>query len=104
MRFRILLCLTWLLLGLVLSGRTLHAQNFSPQTAEGQIERSRLPNPVLPLSPGSLSIGEPPESTDSATDPRAPNAEGDSDLGVQSLLRAHDRPRPWSLLAAGGVI
>lgn len=103
MRPRILLCLAWLPL-LVLSGRALHAQNFSPQTAEGQIERSRLPNPVLPLSPGSLSIGEPPEATDSRDEPRAADAPGDSDLGVQSLLRAHDRPRPWSLFADGGFV
>lgn len=101
---RIFLCLTSLSLLLALSGRTLRAQNFSPQTAEGQIERSRLPNPVLPLSAGSLSLGEPPESTDAATEPRAPNAEGDSDLGVQSLLRAHERPRPWSLFADGGFV
>ena len=29
----------------------------TPQTADGQIERSRLPNPTLPLAPGSLSDG-----------------------------------------------
>ena len=101
---RILLYLTVLSLLLAFPGRALRAQNFSPQTAEGQIERSRLPNPVLPLSPGSLSLGEPPEATDSAAEPRAANAAGDGDLGVQSLLRAHDRPHPWSLFADGGFV
>ena len=103
LRPRILLCST-LLPFLVLSGQALLAQNFSPQTAEGQIERSRLPNPILPVSPGALSLGEPPEASDSTAEPRAPLAQGDSDLGVQSLLRAHERPRPWSLFADGGFV
>ncbi len=104
LRPRILLCTTLLALLLTLTGRPLRAQNFSPQTSEGQIERSRLPNPFLPLSPGSVSLGEPPESTNSQAEPRAPNAEGDSDLGVQSLLRAYERPKPWSLFADGGFV
>ena len=79
------------------------SQNFSPQTAEGQIERSRLPNPLLPAS-GVPALGEPPESTGSTAEPRAPLAPGDSDLGVQSLLRAYERPKSWSLFADGGFI
>ncbi len=104
LRPRILLCLTLLPLWLALPGRPLRAQSFSPQTAEGQIERSRLPNPALPLSPGALSLGEPPEASGSTEEPRAPAAEGDSDLGVQSLLRAKETPHPWSLFADGGFI
>ena len=101
---RILLSLTLLSLLLLLPARPLRAQSFSPQTADGQIERSRLPNPSLPLSAGSLSLGEPPEASGETLEPRAPAAEGDSDLGVQSLLRAHETPRPWSLFADGGFI
>ncbi len=83
---------------------SLLAQDFSPQTADGQIERSRLPNPVLPLAPGSLSLGEPPEASNSTEQPLAPATAGDSDLGVQSLLRAHEQPRPWSIFADGGFV
>ena len=100
---RILFCLMCLpLLGL--PARPLFAQSFSPQTAGGQVERSRLPNPVLPLAPGSLSLGEPPEASGNTEEPRAPDAPGDSDLGVQSLLSAHESPRPWSLFADGGFV
>lgn len=79
------------------------AQQFSAQTAQGQIERSRLPNPTLPLAPGALSSGEPTESgnTEAAL---APATSGDNDLGVQSLLRVPDRPTPWSVFADGGFI
>ena len=104
LRSRILLCSTLLPLLLALPGRGLLAQGFSPQTTEGQIERSRLPNPVLPVAPGALSLGEPPEASDSTAEPRAPVAPGDSDLGVQSLLRAYERPKPWSLFADGGFV
>ncbi len=89
---------------LALPATPLRAQNFSPQTAEGQIERSRLPNPALPLAPGALSLGQPPEASGNTEEPRAPAAEGDSDLGVQSLLRAHERPKPFSLFADGGFV
>ncbi len=89
---------------LMLPGRGLFSQGLSPQTADGQIERSRLPNPVLPLAPGLLSLGEPPEASGGTELPRAPAAEGDSDLGVQSLLRASEQPRPWSLFADGGFV
>ena len=102
-RSRILFRLTWLTL-LALPVRPVLAQTFSPQTADGQIERSRLPNPVLPLAPGALSLGEPPEASGDTEEPRAPDTPGDSDLGVQSLLRARETPRPWSLFADGGFV
>ncbi len=79
------------------------AQQFAAQTAAGQIERSRLPNPTLPLAPSALSSGEPSEAgnTENAV---APATSGDNDLGVQSLLRAPERPQPWSVFADGGVV
>lgn len=79
------------------------AQQFSAQTAEGQIERARLPNPTLPLSPGALSLGEPAEAGNLDA-PTAPATSGDGDLGVQSLLRVPEPVQPWSLFANGGVV
>ncbi len=79
------------------------AQQFSAQTAAGQIERSRLPNPTLPLAPGALSSGEPAES-DNSQAALAPATSGDNDLGVQSLLRAPERVQPFSLFADGGFV
>ena len=81
----------------------LRAQQFSAQTAAGQIERARLPNPTLPLAPGSLASGEPAESgnTENST---APATSGDNDLGVQSLLRAPEQRKPWTLFADGGFV
>ena len=79
------------------------AQQFTAQTAAGQIERARLPNPTLPLAPSALSSGEPAEA-DNTQNAAAPATSGDSDLGVQSLLRAPERPQPFSLFADGGVV
>ncbi len=79
------------------------AQQFTAQTAAGQIERARLPNPTLPLSPGALASGEPAESgnTENST---APATSGDNDLGVQSLLRIPEHRNPWTLFANGGFV
>lgn len=91
-----------MLLGWVVNPPAL-AQQFSLQTTQGQIERSRLPNPTLPLAPSALSLGEPAEASN-AEPAQAPATSGDSDLGVQSLLRAPERPQPWSLFADGGFV
>ena len=79
------------------------AQQFTAQTAAGQIERARLPNPTLPLAPGALASGEPAESgnTDNTT---APATSGDNDLGVQSLLSTPEKRNPWTLFANGGFV
>ncbi len=79
------------------------AQQFSSQTAAGQIERSRLPDPTLPLSPVALSEGQPPEAGNTE-DGLAPASSGDSDLGVQALLRTPPLPRPWTLFADSGTV
>ena len=97
----LLLIVAWSLLGW--SVQSARAQQFSTQTDAGQIERSRLPNPTLPLAPGALSSGEPPESDNNET-ALVPATSGDSDLGVQSLLRAPVRPTPWSVFADGGFV
>lgn len=79
-----------------------HAQQISPaQASEGQIERSRLPNPALPVT-GGLTLGEPANGAGSVE--TAPATSGDSDLGVQSLLRQPERAQPWSLFADGGFV
>ncbi len=80
------------------------AQQFSLQTTQGQIERARLPNPTLPLAPGALSLGEPVESSNTDAAAQVPSTGGDADLGVQSLLRAPERPQPWTLFANGGFV
>ena len=79
------------------------AQQFTAQTAAGQIERARLPNPTLPLAPVALSSGEPDEAGN-LEDAAAPATSGDGDLGVQSLLRVPVRPQPWSVFADGGGV
>ncbi len=79
------------------------AQQFSAQTAEGQIERARLPNPTLPLAPGALSSGEPADA-DNSQSALAPATGGDNDLGVQSILRAPERVQPFSMFADGGFV
>ncbi len=82
---------------------SLCAQQFSTQTNAGQIERSRLPDPNLPVAPSALSEGQPPDASNT-TDSLAPASRGDSDLGVQSLLRAPTRPQPWTIFADGGFV
>ena len=72
------------------------------QGTGGQIERSRLPDPTSPVD-GGLSLGEPALAGGVLT-PTAPVTSGDSDLGVQSLLRQPERPQPWSLFADGGFV
>ena len=80
------------------------AQQFSAQTAAGQIERARLPNPTLPLAPGALASGEPAENSNSEDATWLPATSGDNDLGVQSLLSAPVRRNPWTLFANGGFV
>jgi hypothetical protein len=90
-----------LLLGVFL--RPAFAQQLSSSAAsEGQIERSRLANPTLPVT-GGMSLGEP---VDAAGDVEtsAPSTSGDNDLGVQTLLRAPERVQPWTLFADGGFL
>jgi hypothetical protein len=89
-----------LLLGLV--SRPACAQQIASQAAEGDIERSRLANPTLPVN-GGLTLGEP-VNAGGDVESTAPPTSGDSDLGVQSLLRAPERPQPWSLFADGGFL
>ncbi len=83
--------------------RPVRAQQFTAQTAAGQIERARLPNPTLPLAPGTLSLGEPADAGNTEA-PLSPSTSGDPDLGVQSLLRAPVRPQPWTVFADGGAV
>ena len=71
------------------------------QGAEGQIERSRLPNPLTPVT-GGLSVGEPGAGTDEVAPPES--VERDNDFGLLSLLRQPERPQPWSLFADGGYV
>jgi hypothetical protein len=94
-----------LLLSLLVLGfwsRPASAQQSPAQAAEGDIERSRLPNPTLPVT-GGLSLGEPVDAA-GETEATAPATSGDSDLGVQSILRAPTRPEPWTLFADGGFL
>jgi hypothetical protein len=94
------------LLSLVLCGffcRPALAQQLSGEAAEGQIERSRLANPTLPVT-GGMTLGEPVDAAGEPEESTAPATSGDSDLGVQSLLRAPERPQPWSLFADGGFV
>ncbi len=88
---------------LALPPGSLFAQQFSTQTNAGQIERSRLPDPNLPVAPSALSEGQPPDASNT-TDSLAPATRGDNDLGVQSLLRAPTRPQPWTVFADGGFV
>ena len=86
-----------------------HAQQ-SPAAAAAaadtsQIERSRLPDPTLPLSAGSLGLGEPATGGDTTQQSVAPATSGDADMGVQSLLKqAAPRAQPWSIFADGGFV
>ena len=71
----------------------------------GQIERSRLPNPTLPLSAGVVGLGEPASSGDTTQESIAPSTNGDSDLGVQRLLKQNaPRVQPWTIFADGGFV
>jgi hypothetical protein len=89
------------LLFLGLSLPAARAQQLSGDAAEGQIERSRLANPTLPVS-GGLSLGEPVDAAGESES--APPTSGDNDLGVQSILRAPEKQQPWSLFADGGFV
>jgi hypothetical protein len=92
-----LLSLLWQ--GLSQSGA--RAQQSAAQDNESQIERSRLPNPLTPVT-GGLSVGEPDEGTGSSE--TAPAAPGDNDLGILSVLHQAERRQPWTLFADGGFV
>ena len=91
-----------LLLLPALFARPALGQQLSGAGGAGQIERSRLANPTLPVT-GGETLGEP---VDAAGDVEssAPATSGDNDLGVQSILRAPERPQPWTLFADGGFL
>ncbi len=97
-----LLVVSSLLLLSAIPFRGLLAQQIPSSDIEGQIERSRLPNPTLPAS-GGLLLGEPVDAA-GESESSAPSTSGDSDLGVQAILRAPERPTPWSLFADGGFV
>ena len=77
------------------------AQQNTGLADEGQIERSRLPNPLTPAT-GGLSLGDP--TTGNQAPQIAPTTSGDSDVGLLSLLRRPERTEPWTLFADGGFV
>jgi hypothetical protein len=82
--------------------RDASAQQDSSAALEGQIERSRLPNPTLPVS-GGLGLGTPVDAA-GEVESNAPATSGDNDLGVQAILNAPVKPEPWSIFADGGFL
>jgi hypothetical protein len=89
-----------LLILLPLLGVVAPRAGIAQQGSEGQIERSRLPNPLTPVT-GGLSVGEPGGSDES---PPPDAVAHDNDFGLLSLLRQPERPQPWSLFADGGYV
>ena len=100
-----------LILGLALwlpvtSGYAQSASSVAAAAADNsQIERSRLPDPTLPLSAQSLTLGDSAAGGDTTQQTLAPSTSGDADLGIQSLLKVGaPRPQPWSIFADGGFV
>ena len=96
-------------LALMASASPGHAQSaasLSTAAADNSsIERSRLPDPTLPLSAQSLTLGDSAAGGDTTSQALAPATSGDADLGVQSLLKVGTpRPQPWSIFADGGFV
>ena len=95
-------------LALLASATSGHAQSASSLAAaadNSQIERSRLPDPALPLSAQSLTLGGSAAGGDTTQQTLAPATSGDADLGVQSLLKVGaPPPQPWSIFADAGFV
>jgi hypothetical protein len=88
--------------GILCCTQRANAQQSSSAALEGQIERSRLPNPTLPSS-GGLGLGTPVDAA-GEVESNAPATSGDNDLGVQAILNAPVKPEPWSLFADGSFL